>query len=79
MSSWFLSDGKEVCKKCGYKVIVTQSVDADYFYYCSNKYCYNHNGEQLGDQEECSFIIDKEVYYGEEDSAKETSQDQTRT
>jgi len=52
-SSWFVDDG--FCKECGYKVIITQSIKADYFWYCSNKYCKNHEGEELGDQEECSW------------------------
>ena len=46
------------CKDCGFPVIITQASDkfADYWYYCSNKECKNHHpGEQIGDQENCSF------------------------
>lgn len=51
--SWIVKN--EVCKACGYNVIVTQAVDhgCDYWYYCSNKQCDNHHpGDQVGDMEE---------------------------
>ena len=47
------------CMNCGYNVVVTQAIriDCDYWYYCSNKTCKNHDpGEQLGDMEVCSFF-----------------------
>lgn len=52
-SSWLLKNS--VCNKCSYEIVVTQSKDFDYFYYCSNKGCENHQGEELFDDEECSF------------------------
>lgn len=51
--SWIVKHSE--CKDCGYNLIITQSKQHDYFWYCSNKYCKNHSGEELGDQEECSF------------------------
>lgn len=52
--SWIVSFA--VCKDCGSNLIICQSPKADYWWYCSDKLCENHNpGEQLGDMEECSF------------------------
>lgn len=50
-----------VCKDCDSNIIICQPSErgADYWYYCSNKKCKNHEtGEQLGDQEECYFAKD---------------------
>lgn len=54
-----------VCKDCDSNLIICQprilsSHDLyDYWWYCSNKMCKNHwLGEELGDQEECSFAKD---------------------
>jgi len=46
-----------VCKNCDSNIVVCQPRSSyDYWYYCSNKMCENHwLGEELGDQEECSF------------------------
>jgi len=51
-SSWFSG----ICNDCGYNVVVTQSELEDYFWYCSNKYCKNHEGEELCDQDDCEFV-----------------------
>ena len=55
-SSWIVK--LAVCRDCEYNLIVTEATNryADYWWYCSNKCCQNHEpGEQLGDQEECAF------------------------
>lgn len=39
--SWFSG----TCKDCGYNVVITQPIPevlADYWWYCSNKACENH-------------------------------------
>lgn len=59
-SSWLLKDS--VCNKCSYEIVVTQSRVADFFYYCSNKECENHQGEELFDDEDCSFTLYKKTY-----------------
>lgn len=46
-SSWFSG----ICKKCGFEVVVSQSINADYVWYCSNKACSNHNGTDLLDSD----------------------------
>jgi len=57
MKSWMLRDS--VCIKCEYEIVVTQGLEGDYRYYCSNLDCDNHsNIEDLGDMEECSFSKD---------------------
>ena len=49
--SWF----RGICKVCGFNVVVTQPdtlkhPDKDYWWYCSNKKCINHEvGEHTGD------------------------------
>lgn len=48
-SSWL---DNAVCGICQFAIVITQSRTADYWYYCSNKFCHNRYGEQLGDQEE---------------------------
>jgi len=61
-TSWIETD--IVCKDCDYNIVVCQTSEpgTDYWYYCSNKSCKNHKyGEQLGDQEECSFAKDAKV------------------
>lgn len=56
--SWIFNNGKSVCNKCGYEIIVTQGKEADYRYYCSNLECENHTKiEDLLDTEECSFSV----------------------
>jgi hypothetical protein len=37
------------CKVCGNPVIITGESDADYFIYCSNNYCENHQGISVYD------------------------------
>jgi len=58
-SSWFAG----ICT-CGYKVVVTQpsvKSDMDYWWYCSNKECANHNpGEETGDMEHPIWVTLKE-------------------
>ena len=62
MDAWLLT-GRE-CEFCGYPIVVTQAVEqyCDYWFYCANPECPNHNpGEQLGDTEACSFaVLEKE-------------------
>lgn len=56
--SWMLD--KSVCDQCSYEIVVTQGYEGDYYYYCSNPECENHiDGEDLCDQEDCSFAINK--------------------
>ena len=53
-SSWFAG----ICT-CGYKVVVTQPTAEscmDYWWYCSNKECANHPGEETGDMEHPSWV-----------------------
>lgn len=52
--SWFAG----ICKECGFNVVVTQPKnidtvpDNDYWWYCSNKECKNHEkGEETGDMQ----------------------------
>jgi len=48
-----------VCVQCGYNVVVTQPTEdcADYWWYCSNKLCRNHNpGLQTGDMEKPDWV-----------------------
>lgn len=55
-STWFGGS----CTACGANLVVCQANSADYWWYCSQKGCKNHDpGEQLGDMEECSFRRDK--------------------
>jgi len=56
-SSWF----ENICKKCGYNVVVTQSKEKDYFYYCSNKYCDYHSGTEIFDQDDIPNWVSTEV------------------
>ena len=49
-SSWWLR--QVVCEKCSYKIVVTQSKEYDYFYYCSNKYCEHHEGVEAMDMDD---------------------------
>lgn len=49
-----------LCTDCGYPIVVTQSRDMDYWWYCSNKECKNHDpGEQTPDCESPTFYINK--------------------
>jgi hypothetical protein len=53
--SWFSG----YCKDCGYPIVVTQTGndDFDYWWYCSNKLCKNHEkGEQTGDMDVPSWV-----------------------
>lgn len=54
-TTWFFKS--TVCKDCDSNIVVCQAHPPnDYWYYCSNKMCKNHHlGEELGDQEICSF------------------------
>ena len=55
-TSWFCTF--EVCKDCDSNLVICQSPKSDYWWYCSDKDCKNHHpGEQLGDQEQCSFAV----------------------
>lgn len=60
-SSWILGAPIEnkcsdtVCTACEYPIIVTQSNTKDYHYYCSNRDCVNHKGEDAYDMDFCSF------------------------
>jgi len=54
--SWFASQC--VCE-CGYNVVVTQpspESGMDCWWYCSNKLCKNHVGEQTGDMEKPDWL-----------------------
>ena len=52
--SWFCG----ICNDCGFNLIVTQGRKWDYWWYCSNKECKNHHpGEDLSDQQDCSFQV----------------------
>ena len=53
-SSWMCDDLG--CTDCGYPIVVTQSEKADYYWYCSNKYCNNHKGEETGDMERPEWV-----------------------
>lgn len=48
--SWFMEDWH--CKECGSNIVVCQSKDKDYFYYCSQKYCKNHTGTEQYDMDD---------------------------
>ena len=41
--SWF----EGLCKNCHSNVVVCQSSTKDYFYYCSQKRCKNHDGVEI--------------------------------
>ena len=62
--SWFRS----ICKDCGCNVIVTQPdvenfPTDDYWWYCSNKKCKNHEkGEHTGDMESPEWVKQDIVY-----------------
>lgn len=54
--SWLAKSS--ICSKCKDVLVVSERTTfsyCDYWWYCSNKTCENHNGEQLGDQEAPSF------------------------
>ncbi|WP_425341295.1 hypothetical protein [Brevibacillus borstelensis] len=57
--SWFSG----TCKACGYNVVVTQPdvknfPYADYWWYCSNKKCKNHElGEHTGDMDFPEWVV----------------------
>ena len=59
-SSWFTG----ICKECGYPIVVTQPdaerfPTADYWWYCSNKKCKNHQeGEHTGDMEYPEWMVE---------------------
>ena len=44
-------DMKVKCKLCGSMIVVCQSKDKDYHYYCSQKQCKNHQGIETYDDE----------------------------
>lgn len=46
--SWF----NGICKDCKSNIVVCQSKEKDYFYYCSQKRCKNHEGVELYDDDE---------------------------
>lgn len=47
------------CKECGYNVVVAQPMpDSAFFWYCSNKLCKNHKGENTINKEIPEFVID---------------------
>jgi len=56
--SWFTG----ICKDCGFNVVITQPDEDrfptdDYWWYCSNKSCKNHEeGEHTGDDETPSWV-----------------------
>lgn len=63
--SWFAG----ICKECGSNVVITQPnakeyPHDDYWWYCSNKECHNHQpGEHTGDMEKpdwVEYVKDKE-------------------
>ena len=63
--SWFAAN--RVCTECGYNVVVTQGVKADYRFYCSNPDCMNHTCnyksiDYLYDDQEPCWIITQEFY-----------------
>lgn len=45
------------CKLCGSNIIVCQSKRYDYHYYCSQKLCLNHIGEEKADDDELPDFI----------------------
>lgn len=49
MNSWV--DLKVFCKECDSMIVVCQSKDKDYHYYCSQKLCKNHDGVETYDDE----------------------------
>ena len=56
--SWFAKNSRCVC---GYNIIVTQPSDGsgmDYWWYCSNKKCEHHSGEETGDMDCPDWVID---------------------
>jgi hypothetical protein len=58
-NSWFAKDSR--CKECGYNIVVSQaSVESgmDYWWYCSNKMCEHHKGEETGDMEKPEWVVD---------------------
>ena len=57
--SWFAKYSE--CLDCGYPVVVTQSPTTDYWWYCSNKMCKNHQGIELGDMEGAPDWVRKEI------------------
>lgn len=54
-STWMVSSG--VCKDCESNLVICQPTTGkgDYHWYCSQKGCKNHEGEEIGDMEICSF------------------------
>jgi hypothetical protein len=62
--SWICKFG--ICEECDGFVVVTQPTEkyCDYWYYCADKRCINHSGEQVGDQESPVFLKSKEDVNG---------------
>lgn len=54
-STWMLDNAR--CKKCDSNIVVCQSKEFDYFYYCSQKGCKNHKGEEKYDTDELPNFI----------------------
>ena len=57
--SWFLEDFR--CRDCNSNIVVCQSNEKDYFYYCSQKKCKNHVGEEKFDQDDFADFIVKNL------------------
>ena len=56
-SSWI--DMKVKCKECGSMIVVCQSEDKDYHYYCSQKQCKNHIGVETYDDEDYPDFVEE--------------------
>jgi hypothetical protein len=58
--SWFASNSRCIC---GYNIVVSQASPEsgmDYWWYCSDKMCEHHVGEQTGDMDKPEWVIHKE-------------------
>lgn len=75
-STWF----RGFCNSCGSKLVVCQTdcslqEYSDYWWYCSQKGCENHDpGEQTGDMEEPSFLLDLEQEKSEQRAKEQEKQ-----